>query len=146
MSKVIMAILGIVMLFLMMPIVMTSLHGFQTDEYTQIEVGVVTGGGDTDTEVTLDYELWQDEIQYVNSVSSNETGDSGASADSYVSATQVLTIDGLAVSTTRTLTIDFDTEALEGYTGLSELTSFAPMLIVMVGIIGLLFGAYKIFT
>ena len=145
MGKIILAIIGICLVFIMMPMVITALNTMQVDEYSQVEAGIATGVGDDDATVTLDFELWNDSIAEVESISSNISGDGSAAADSYVSGTQVLTIDGLAASENRTLTVTFNTDALSDYSGLSELARFAPTIIVVALISAALFGVYKMF-
>lgn len=136
--KIVIAIIGVIILFIMFPIVMTSLHSLQTDEYEQIEAGVTTAGGEDSADVVLDKELWDDDIASVVTVSSNISGDSSASADSYVTVSRTLTVDGLEASQTRTLTLTYEYDALTSHTGMSEFTNLTPLLILL-AILGIVF-------
>ena len=145
MSKIVMTIIGVVILFIMFPMLMTSIDAFQTAEYTETESGVTTGAGVTTANVTLNKELWQDDEGNVTSITSNITGES-PTADSYVTTTKLLTVAGLDVSETRTLIITYEYESLsDTYTGLKEFTRLSPFLIMVAILFVVLGGTYKAF-
>ncbi len=69
-----------------------------------------TGAGVTTSNVTLSYDLYQAATAEVIGISSNETSDAPV-ATTYVEATKVLLVSGLAESKTRTLAVNYYAES-----------------------------------
>lgn len=133
------ALFGVILLFNFFPTVTDSTHDLQVDVDVQIEATVTTGAAETTADVVLDEELWKSRTTSVTSITSDNVTDEPA-ADSYVEATQTLTVSGLAESDTRELTITYEYDALTDYTMMSMLVSWSPVLLLL-GIMGLIAGA-----
>ncbi len=133
------ALFGVILLFNFFPTVTDSTHDLQVDVDVQIEAAVTTGVSETTADVVLDEELWKSRTTSVTSITSDNGGDTPV-ADSYVEATQTLTVSGLVESDTRELTITYEYDALTDYTMMGMLVSWAPVLLLL-GIFGLIGGA-----
>ena len=133
------ALFGVILLFNFFPTVTDSTHDLQVDVDVQIEAAVTTGVSETTADVVLDEELWKSRTTSVTSITSDNGGDTPV-ADSYVEATQTLTVSGLVESDTRELTITYEYDALTDYTMMGMLVSWAPVLL-LIGIFGLIGGA-----
>lgn len=140
-GAVILGIIMVAVMFIVFPIVMTSAHELQTEEYVQTEAAVTTGAAEEAADVVLDEDLWSDATANVVSITSDDGGDTPV-AGTYTAATNTLNVTGLAADTTRTLTITYKTDALTDYTGMGAMVSVAPLLIFL-GVIGaVLAGLY----
>lgn len=95
-------------ILLMLPVT-EGIYNFRTDvkDDTFYEE---TGVGETETNVTLLEEVYDDDMSTIG-VSSSESTDTPVVAN-YTSATRVVGITGLAESSTRTLTVSYDIDAL----------------------------------
>ncbi len=141
------ALLGIIMvsvMFVLFPIILDSSHELQTDATTETEAAVVTGVGVTNADVVLTNDPWQDDVDYVLTITSDEVTDVPV-ANTYTTATNTLNITGLAADDSRTLTITYETDALGDYTGMGALVGIAPLLIFVAVIGAVVFGAYSAF-
>jgi len=130
------AIFGIIMImvaFILFPLIMTSSNEILTDEATVSE-SVTTGAAGTSGWVELDEDLYEDETNNVEDVTSDDTDDS-PSVDSYNAGNNSVLIDGLDTSTTRTITVTYLYDATSGFTGMTDLTQLAPT-ILMLALIG----------
>ena len=133
------ALFGVILLFNFFPTVTDSTHDLQVDVDVQVEAAVTTGVSEFSADVVLDEELWKSRTTSVTSITSDNGSDDPV-ADSYVEATQTLTVSGLAESDTRELTITYEYDALTDYTMMGMLVSWAPVLLLL-GIFGLIAGA-----
>lgn len=134
-------IVGLIMVAVMMvifPIVMDSTHDLQCDTETQAEAGVTTGAGVVAANVVLDEALWDDSTSHITSVTSDNVADTPV-AGTYTAATKTLNVTGLAESDTRTLTIVYEYDGLEDYTGMGAMAGVAPLLI-FIGVLGVVMG------
>jgi len=134
-------IIGLIMVAVMMvifPIVMESAHELQTDSYTHTEAGVTTGAGVTAANVVLDEAVWDDSTSHITSITSDEVTDVPV-AGTYTAATKTLNVTGLAESDSRTLTIVYEYDGLEDYTGMGAMAGVAPLLI-FIGVLGVVMG------
>lgn len=135
---IVMGIIGIVIVFIMFPLIMDSSHDIQTDDYTQAEASVTTGAGETAADVVLTKALYDDDNTWVTSVTSSEGTDTPA-VGTYTAATKTLNVTGLAESTSRTLTIVYEYDGLTSYTGMSAFVGLTPLL-VLISIIAVVIG------
>jgi len=108
-SKVFIAILAVFLLLgaFQSPI-NDGIKGWRTIDATQ-NFAVTTGAGVTTANVTLDGDLYQDNVSEVIAITSNVTGESPI-ATSYETATNVLLISALDASETRTLGVNYYAE------------------------------------
>ena len=144
-AGVVVGLIMVAVLFVIFPIVMTSTHELQTDEYIQTEADVTTDVAVTTADVVLTKALWDADVAYVTSVTSDLETDVPV-ADSYVAGTKTLTVSGLTVSETRTLVITHEYDGLTTYTGMGALVAIAPLLLfiaVLGVVIGGLYGSFK---
>lgn len=134
MNKVIQAVLvlaAVAVLFLLATSVTGSMTEFRTRDQTD-EYAVNTGTGITSANVTLTKALWGGDTSFAEASSDNATD--VPRVTTYLAATKVLTIEGLAASTNRTLTIVYSIGALDANTdraaGLSPLIWFAAIMVL----------------
>lgn len=136
-SRIVIALIGIAILFIIFPMMLSATHNLQVEEVTT-SANVTTGVGATTGNATLDYALWQADIDSVVSISSSNVTDTPA-AQSYVEVTKILGVSGLSANVTRLLTVLYETDALTEFTGLGALVSIAPLL-VFIGIVAMISG------
>jgi hypothetical protein len=142
-TKVVVGIIGIVLLMVMFPMVMSSTHDIQTE--SQVDADLALSGTPPAGTCTLTVDLWQAEIGSVISIVGNGTEEAGAIyAVSYASATKVLTVTGVSDSTTATVTYEVD--GLTDYTGMGSMVSLTPLLIwiaILAAVIGGVWLSFK---
>ena len=135
MQKVILAIvglvIGIILITTLLPDVITE---STTDDYSE-NFNVSTGVGETDTTETLAYDHYYGDLTDLAATSDNENDTPVVM--SYDVDEQSVTVDGLEVSASRILTIDYVREAHEQFTGFSGFVRLIPF----IGIIGLVVAA-----
>jgi methylmalonyl-CoA mutase cobalamin-binding subunit len=90
--------------------------------------------------VTLAYNLYQEALAEVQSISSNDTDDTPVAA-AYTDATKVLLVSGLDGDTTRTLTVDYYAET--DSTVMRVLGPFLAFLIFGFLLLGIVWGIVK---
>jgi hypothetical protein len=131
-GKILLAIICLIVLFGGAHLlIMDGITGLRTEAVTQAEV-VTTDPAVTTADVTLDHELWRDDITFVTSITSSLSESPAATA--YDSDTLALTISALAEDSTRTLTIRYTIERED-----TIMQALGPFLVV--GIFGLIFAA-----
>lgn len=123
----VMSIIAVMIGIMMFPLLLSSTSDIQSDPASQVTYSV-TGGGVTTDDILLTDPLYESKIANVTTITSNNGADTPAAA-SYVSATETLTVSGLAAAGTRNLTIAFEADALSGYTGLADFVALAPFII-----------------
>lgn len=128
-------IITIAIAFVIFPVILEGTHDIRVDDATGQFAGVATGVGVTTATVTLTDPLYDADTYWVSNIGSTEGTDT-PTASSYASATQNLTVGGLAENKTRTLTVAYSADALTNYSGVSPLVTVAPLIIF----VGLLFG------
>lgn len=133
---VVFVIVGIMVCIYMFPTMMDSLHDLRTNDQTDA-FSVDTGGGVTNSSVTLSQDLWEGGTEYVDSVTS-DLGTDNPVTNTYTSATNALLIEGLTASASRNLTVIYGIAALDEYSGMEEFTGLAPLIIfvIILGIAG----------
>ncbi len=127
---IIIVIIGIIVAFQFMPMFMDAVHDTVTDEESQASVDVGTYGAATSSTVVLILGLYEDDLGYVGTMTSNVTTDVPV-ASSYASATDTLTVTGLTAGCNRTLTIPYDYDATSEYTGFGSMAVLAPMIMIL---------------
>lgn len=126
--RIVGGIIGVMVAFVMFPMVLTGAEEIQIDAQTDVLYSA-TAGSTTD-DVILTEALFDDDVTNVNTITSSNGTDT-ATADSYINATRALTVGGLEATGTRNLTIQYDADATDGYTGLGSMVSFGPLIIFM---------------
>lgn len=132
-SKVILGIIAIVILFLFFPMVQTSVGTFRSDEFTETEPGLTTGAVAT-ANFTLDQALFDADINNVVSISSNLTEPATITPTGYTASTKNLQVTGLKQSDTRSLTLVYKVNALESDTPLNTFAPFFLFFFILGGI------------
>lgn len=133
-------IVTIAIAFVIFPIILDAAHDIRVDDATDQFVNITTGVGETNATVTLTDPLYEAKTYWVGNITSTEGTDVPV-AGTYVSATQNLTVTGLAASKTRTLTVPYSADALTNYSGVSPMVTVAPIVIF----VGILFGGGSLF-
>ena len=126
--RIVGGIIGCMIAFVMFPMVLTGADEIQIDDQTDV-LSSTTAGVTTD-DVTLTEPLYDDDVTNVTSITS-DNGSDAPTADSYATATRVLTVGGLEATGTRSLTILYEADATDGYTGLGSMVKFGPLIIFM---------------
>lgn len=121
-------VVAIIFLALMLPGVLDGTESFRTDVKTQ-EFTVATGAGETADNVTLTWELWQNAVTEVTTLSSDDTTDNPV-ASTYTAAGNLLEVTGLAASENRTLTVSYRTAGLDRYAGADTAATKLPTIVV----------------
>ncbi len=117
----------IMVAFILLP---TLLNAFDAWDYTESTTtsAITTDAGETSGNVTLGYDLYNANLDNVIDISSSSSSDTPAPA-SYNEVSQILTIDGLAEDTTRSVTIEYRTARDDDF--LSSISTIMPFLIVV---------------
>jgi len=120
----------------MLPAMMLSIDQFRlTDQADPF----LAASGANSTTVTLSQELYNDDTANVSSITSNVTSDAPI-ANSYVAATQVLTITGLQTGSDHYLTVTYSIDNLGDYFGAAAGSRVLPVLLIL-GILCIVGGA-----
>lgn len=129
--KIAFAIIGVIVILILFGTMMTGINTAKTDERTDIFAAVVTGVGETEADVVLVTDIYDDNIlNVVQILSDNE--DDAPLPDSYLPGSNTLTVRGLNANDTRDLEVTYQYDAL---TGEAEPTArFLDMLPIFVGI------------
>ena len=105
MKDILLTAILVVLALVMLPIVISSTHGAQTDRITDSFPGCVVAAGETT--VTLTQDLWEGSGDWVIAMTATGGGADPA-FDTYVVATRALTIDGLGADTPQDITVTYD--------------------------------------
>jgi hypothetical protein len=135
--KSVVMIMVTMLLTLLAPATLESVNDWRSREYTEPHI-VVTGGAATTADVVLVNDLFSDAT--ANAVVTSSDADDAPYPSAYVPASNTLTISGLAISTTRTLSVVYRIDGLSDYLGVSLASRVFPALLLL-GIIGLIGGA-----
>jgi len=119
-------IIGVVILMIVFPIVMSATHDLQIDEQADAFAGVATGAGETDADVVLTVDLYGDDNTNVLSIVSSLETDVPV-AGTYTAATNTLNVTGLTAESSRTLTVTYEIDALTSFTGMAALFGITPL-------------------
>lgn len=126
--SVVIGLVAVVILGLAMPAITDSVESFRTDILEQ-SYSVDTTVGANSANVSLSSALWNDNIAYVTSLSSNITSDAPVAA-SYNATSAVLLITGLADNTSRTITLSYKTAGLADYEGADTASTKLPGIVM----------------
>ena len=134
---------GILAIFLLLGAFATPINdGIKTwrTNDTSEDFEVSTGSGVTSANVTLSYNLYQEALAEVQSITSNDTDDIPI-ASTYTDATKVLLITGLDDEETHALTVDYYAET--DSTVMRVLGPFLAFLIFGFLLMGTVWGVVK---
>jgi len=118
-----MGLVGVFILIILFPMVLSSTHTLQVDERTDADL---TRSG---SNVTLTHNLWQADPDSV--ITATDNVGNGLTATTYVEATKVLTLSGWNAGAT-TATIVYEVDALTAYTGFGALVGMTPLLLWLI--------------
>ena len=130
---VVLIIIMVVMPFL--PGVFDAVHDAKAGTDV-VSANITTAAGSHSSTITLVNPLYLDSLAYVNTISSNNTGDS-PTATAYNTNTQVLTIGGLVANVSHLITVNHEYDQTEEFTGTGQTLAIAPAFILL-AIIGIL--------
>jgi hypothetical protein len=133
-SRIVIGIIGIVVLMIMFPMVMSSTHDIQTDQHT--DTALALGGTPPAGTCVLTEDLWQDDTGSVISAVGDKP--ETLTITSYTPATHTLTVGGVTTSTTATVVYEID--GLTQYTGMGAIVGITPLLI-WIGFLFVMFGS-----
>ncbi len=129
-------IIAAMVLLMFTPGTLASVNDFRSRDYT--EPHIITTAATDEADVTLSQALFSSATANVL-LTSNNTADAPI-PHSYVAATKVLTVSGLAENDTRNLSVVYRIDALDDYFGVGIAILILPALLIL-GIIGLIAGA-----
>lgn len=142
-GRVVLGVVAISVALLMFPLILDGAEEIATDATTDIEQKT-TGVGETSATVTLTSDPWNNAVANITSVTSSTTTDTSPTASTYNASTNVLTVTGLAASTTRTLTVGYNYNAVSSYTGMENVVEIAPLVVFsgmfLGGAVSIIFG------
>lgn len=139
-STILMTVISIAIAFVIFPIIIDSTHDLQTDTKTQV-INSVTSADGTAT-LTLQYDVYDDDVDSVVSITSTVASDTVLVTD--VDGKSV-SVSGLKTGESRNLTVKYDTPALTQYQGLQQIVNITPFLVFIIIFLGLVGGGYAIF-
>ena len=106
-------------------------YDFRTDLRTDTFT-VETGAAETTGNCTLVKDIYDDDVTTIE-LSSSDSDDSPLYS-SYNATSRFLSFSGLAVSTNRTITVDYDVDALEGNDAIDTLVDQLPWIFIVITI------------
>jgi len=122
MKTMIIGIIGVVILIILFPMVLTATHDIQTEQQTDAGLAIATDPDD----VVLTQDLWQGDVNSV--ISAVDSEGNALTATVYVPATNTLTVTGW-VTPADTCAIVYEIDGLTAYTGMGALVGITPLLI-----------------
>ena len=131
------SIIAACLVILLLPATLYAINDFRMTDYEEGH-NITTEAAETTASVQLSQKLFNDDTSLV-SASSNCTQDAPIPS-SFVPATDILTITGLAEDTSRLLTLTYKIDALEDYMGAGIGARVWPIFLVL-GVIGLVVSA-----
>lgn len=111
--KAALAVIGVIIILVLFGTMMVGINQAKKDERVDAFAAVVTGGGVNEADVVLVADIFDNNILSVTSILSDNILDAPL-PDTYVAASNTLTVRGLAASQTRGLTVTYDYGALSG--------------------------------
>lgn len=131
--KALLGVIGIIIILLLFGTFMGGIKDAQTDERTDTFAAVVTGGGVTTADVELVTDIYDNNILEVTEITS-DLGTDSPLPDTYVSATNTLTVRGLTAAQTRTLTVTYRYDSLAGTDAepTGKFLGFLPIMVIIV--------------
>ncbi len=111
-----------------LPAIMNLVTDFRTDDYTQTYI-VATNATSVNGTVQLNKQLWEGSIVYAE-VASNITSDTPALTD-YNTDNRALTFNGLALNSSRLITVDYKSNGLTEFTGANQGSLIFPTVYIL---------------
>ena len=143
MKTVVLSIVGIVLgLLLIANVLPEVVDDVAADDYAE-NFNVSTGPGETTTTETLTYDHYYADLTDLSASSDNE--DDTPVVMDYDEDTKEVSIDGLNVSDSRILTVNYVREANQQFTGFSAFVRLTPFLCVIGLIVAGLWGLFSHF-
>lgn len=138
--KLFVGLISIAIAFLVFPVVLTATNNIVTDQQSDTFAGVVDSGTPNyQATVTLTQDLYDDTTARISVITSSSGTDTPV-AGTYTAASGSLVVTGLNANapgtTSRTLGVTYEYNAVNEYTGLDDVAVMAPLVIF----VGLLFG------
>lgn len=127
--KAVMALLGVALVFLMLGGIMSGIEAFRGETYSEPH-NVTTDESTESTNIVLALPVLDATVANIT-VSSSDTDDAPVPF-AYATATRQVTVNGLAVSTTRTLTIEYQIQRQEDAADVGA--KFLPAFLIIAGI------------
>jgi hypothetical protein len=124
------SVILIVIALLMIPLVISSVHGVMTDSRTQAFPGCVVAATTTDVVLTAGFGLYRGDNHEVTGLTASGAGAVPA-AGTYVAGTRTLTVTGLGAVTPQDLTVTYNYEANQAYNGVNAIVGLIPLLVVV---------------
>lgn len=143
--KVVLTIIGVVIVLLLFGTMMVGIKDAKTDLRTD-SFAVTTGALETEADVVLVADLYDNSILEVTAITSDELTDNPL-PDSYVSNTKALTVRGLAADDSRTLAVTYRYDALTGDSApTGSFLGFLPIFVIIVCVLLLVGGMIAAFS
>lgn len=120
------SIICVIVAFIFFPQIMRTAEEAKVREATETHL-VVTEVAEEEAEVTLYNDLYNDNLEYVVEITSSNDNDTPVATD-YNDVTKKLTVGGLVAEVTRSLDINYDTDALANFTGVGAFLGLSPFL------------------
>jgi len=131
------SIICVIVAFIFFPQVMRTAEEAKVREATETHL-VVTGQAEEEADVTLYNDLYKANLEYVVEISSSNENDTPVATD-YNEVTKILTVGGLVAEVTRSLEVNYDTDAIANLTGVGAFLGLTPFLFLG-GIIAIIAG------
>lgn len=133
--KAALAVIGVIIILILFGTMIVGINQAQTDERLDGFVGVTTGVGVTEADVVLVADPFNNDILNISAIVSTNPLDAPL-PDSYVGATNTLTVRGLNANDTRTLNVTYAYGSLTG--NAAAVGSFLDMIPIFVSIAAVL--------
>lgn len=104
-------------------------YDFRTDLRTDTFT-VETGAAESTGNVTLVEDVYDDDVTTIDIASSDS--DDAPLYSSYNATSRLLAFSGLAVSTNRSITVDYDVDALKGNNAINTLVDQLPWIFIVI--------------
>lgn len=139
--KAALLIISAILIIGFLPFAVASIEEFRSVDYSEPHI-VDTGIGETDADVVLSQDLFNDATANVSLSSDN--GDDAPIPSAYTAATHTLNISGLADDDSRTMTITYKIGALDDYFGADLGARMWPTMLILcvIGLMGA--GVYDV--
>lgn len=142
--KIFSAFLIIVVAAILFMLPLTGLiYNFRTDLRTDAFV-YATGGAETTANVTLLKPVYDDDTQTIDILSS--LGTDVPVFSSYNTTTRIVDMSGMTANTSRTISVSYDIDALEGSDSINTITDRTPFIWLLIIIAFPMVALFAIFT
>jgi len=127
---IILSVCLIVIALLMIPLVVSGVHGVQTDARTQAAPACVVAATTTDVILTAGFPLYRNDNGEVTGLTATGAG-AVPVAGVYTALTRSLNITGLGAVTPQDITITYNYEANADFNGVNAIVGLIPLLVVV---------------